>query len=158
MDKPNLVKILIEDKIPDEIRSFLPVICNIELDEELEKENIKALLEAIELINEKLHLNRLVPIIIGKSPFKITLKSGTFIYAMKTNVINSFAENFIFFDFNNMRKLPFPIKVAYILEEFVHAIMNVSEELLTAKIVNLLYPAVSITPAGRYEVYVRHKL
>ncbi len=140
----------ISAKIPDDTRCFLPISsANLLL---AMNDSVNALLEAIDIVTGKVKLNQRVHIIIGTSPFTIALSNGVFSYSTQTQTIHANVENFIFLDFNKINQHPHQLKVACILEELVHALMNVKDENLVSRIVQCLYPHISLNGKGQYVV------
>ncbi len=83
------------------------------------------------------------------SPFMLNSPTGFLTYEAKEDVINAFLNNIIFIDCNKLMRYNFPLQVACILEELVHALMNVEDEDLVTNIVGLLYSGVKIKD-GKY--------
>jgi hypothetical protein len=57
----------------------------------------------------------------------------------------------IYLDINKINLYPPALQVAFILEEFVHGILNVADETLAGKIVEYLYPQIQFID-GRYSI------
>jgi len=111
---------------------------------------LSALKQALEIIEPNVRINKKYSIFIGKSPFKITVPpdGGHIIYSPseKENEYIAFVyDDNIFIDYSQLSIYPFQVQVALILEEFVHALMNVKHETLVKKIVcYLVYPNVGL--------------
>ncbi len=102
-------------------------------------------------------IRRPITIVFGKSPFNISLTSGDLSYHPRIDVINACIENFVFIDCAKILPMPLEIQIATILEELVHAIMNVSDERLTSQIVALIYDGVHLVQ-GKYDVAKREEV
>ena len=96
---------------------------------------------------------KLLNIIIGISPFDIHLKSGKLNFELNPDTIGCTFNGLIFLDCKKISSFQqHPIQVACILEEFIHALMNVSDEALVSRIVVSLYGQVVLDNKGRYSV------
>ncbi|MBU1298413.1 MAG: hypothetical protein KKG06_00650 [Bacteroidetes bacterium] len=141
----------IEEGIPQSIRPFiaidalpLPRACST---------IIEAFWQAttcIERAIDKRVRNR-INVIFAKAPFTLNLTNGQLVYTPNNEVINVCFEHIVFLDCEKMSNFKFPIQVACILEELVHAFMNISDEPLVTKLVGLLYEGVRIAD-GKYHV------
>lgn len=108
-----------------------------------------SLLRAIAIFSSQCNLRCPVNIVIGTNPIQIPLATGVFTYEMSPGVIGLALENIILIDVNAIHPLQQKIQVAVFLEEMVHAIMGVSNELTTSRIVAALYDGVKIID-GQY--------
>lgn len=124
---------------------------------ETHTETIKALIKAIELICKKTKIDKKYHVIISKSPFTVPLSGGKLIYEAKPETINATIDHIIFLDLEKLYNHKYQIKVACILEEFVHAVMNVQDECLTSQIVSFLYPEIQLNHLGQYETRENHE-
>jgi len=137
-------------KIPDEARCFLPVSStNLPIET---NDSVSALIEAIAVITSKIKLSQRAHIIIGTTPFTVALSNGVLSYATQVQTIHANVENFIFLDFNKINLHLHQLKVACILEELVYTLMNVKDENLVSRIVQFLYPHISLNEKGQYVV------
>ena len=140
----------IKESIPESLRPFirisqsslspacLPVIC--------------ALSEASKIIENIMFTPKCVDLIFGSTNFTVNMAtSGKFIYTISGDVINAYFKDMIFIDCDKMLKYPPQIQIVCILEEFVHAFLNVANENLAIGIVALLYDKVKIEN-GQYFV------
>lgn len=110
---------------------------------------IQAFWEAVRVFSPAARLSSPAQVILATRPFRITLGSGTLEYHPKDEVINAAIEHFVFLDVGRLLQLRHELRVACIVEEFVHALMHVSDERLTSMIVAHLYPGVVLVD-GRY--------
>jgi len=99
---------------------------------------------AIKIFAPKIQLVRPMQTIISTSPFEFELNHCSFTVTTNKSVINMVAENLVFLDVVKTMRYPGAIRVAVILEEFVHAYMNVTDEDLTKRIVTNFYDAVTL--------------
>jgi len=138
----------VSNKIPERLKGFINICAD---QSSLSQPEISdALIEALSIIDQKLCLSQKCNIFISESPFTIPLESGTIIYQLKPDGIGSTFENLIFLDVGKLSGCKYEGKVVCILEEFVHCLMQVRDEILTSQIVSLLYPKVSSSPDGTY--------
>ena len=72
----------------------------------------------------------------------------------KENVINFVAGDYVFIDASKIYSLPEELQIVSIIEELVHAYMNVANEDLTKLIVCDIYDRVSFVD-GRYVIVSR---
>ena len=140
----------INNKIPEEARHYLPV-SSIELPDTC-SESVNALIEAINIISSKIDLNRKVHLVIAKSPFKIPFNSGELSFVSKEETYHAAIENFVFLDFEKLSFVPYPLKVACVLEELAHALMNIADEVLVPQVVALMYPGIALNEQGQYVI------
>jgi len=111
---------------------------------------IEAFWLAARRINKVTRIRRPIFVYFGKAPFILDLSLGELRYTPKSDeLINAYVEETIFLDCEKMMRYPFPIQVACILEEFVHAIMSVEDEGLVTQVVGWLYEDIVIVD-GRY--------
>jgi len=133
---------MIEDKISDinpELNAFLQVHCE---GIPIESPVIDALIEAIKIINSKIRIDKKYHVLLGRSPFQIPTV-GTLTYNMEPCTVGIVIEHFIFIDYSMLIPSPPYERIAIILEELVHALMNVTVHPLAPHIVCLLYPCVT---------------
>ena len=137
--------------IPDDWKPFVKVLVA-PLPRDFEP-ILAASQHTIDALNGKVRIRRPVHVLFAKAPFKINLGNGVLTYVpKKQEIINVHIEDLlIFLDCEKMIKLPMQLQVACILEEFVHTLMNVSDESLVSSIVALLYGEVRIVD-GRYQI------
>lgn len=137
------------DAVPASLRAYvhvasipLPGVCIGLLD---------AFRTAMSSLENKVRVVRPLEVIVAKAPFNIVLGNGTLTYTPKTkDVINVHIDDrIILLDAEKMLPLPKALQVACILEEFAHAIMNISDEGLVSDVVALLYHGVVIVD-GKY--------
>jgi hypothetical protein len=138
--------------LPEPIRYFL-AIGTCRMPRSLEPV-IKAFWAAANIINSVTHTKRRIHVLFGQAPFVINLKTGELRYTPNGEVIHATIEDFIFLDCIKTHHLPFQIQVACILEEFVHALMQISDENLTTQIVAWLYDGVRIVD-GKYSPVIK---
>ena len=100
---------------------------------------INSFLEAIELFAPNINFNKTVQIIIGSSVFDVRLSNSTLKLEVKPEVVNLYVESMIFIDVCKMLNYGREQQIVAVLEEFVHAFMNVKNEELAAKIVCDIY-------------------
>jgi len=99
---------------------------------------------AIATMSGKVEVDRNLVVVLAKAPFQINLDNGTLTYTPNSeDVINVHVGGLlILLDCEKMMQHGFQLQVACILEEFVHALMHVSDEELVSEIVALLYDGV----------------
>jgi hypothetical protein len=110
---------------------------------------VESFWEAVRVFAPAARLSCPAQIIIAARPFRITLGSGVLEYHPRHETINATVEHFVFLDVARLMPLQKHLQVACILEEFVHALMHVSDEGLTSLIVTHLYHGVVLVH-GRY--------
>lgn len=110
---------------------------------------VQAFWEAVHVFAPAARLSSPAQVILATRPFRITLGSGTLEYHPKDETINAAIEHLVFLDVGRLLPLAHELRVACIVEEFVHALMHVSDERLTSIIVAHLYPGVVLVD-GRY--------
>lgn len=137
--------------IPPKFRQFL-VIAHYDLPPEFSSIPL-AIKEALETIGPNIRINKKYKIFVGKFPFKIPVPpdNGYFIFSASDEYVCAVFDDYIFLDYSQISIYPFPVQVAHILEEFVHALMNVTDEVLAKSIVRyFLYPRIDIVD-GKYQ-------
>lgn len=135
--------------IPDKFRQFL-VIAHYDLPPQFNSISF-ATKEALVAIEPHIRINKKYKIFIGKSPFEIPTNPGMMIFHLPEEFVCSVFDDYIFLDYSQIAIYPFPEQVAHILEEFVHALMNVVDEVFVKNIVRyLLYPRIDIVD-GKYQ-------
>jgi hypothetical protein len=107
--------------------------------------------EALTAIDGRININKKYTIILDKSPFELSV-CGTNELTCKTDndTICLVVGDMIFLDYLKLSSRPPQEKIAIILEELVHAVMNVADETLVKEIVCLLYPQASHNKARGY--------
>lgn len=105
---------------------------------------IEAFWEAVRHFAPAVRKGRIAHVVFGEAPFHLSMPSGTLSFSPPPQVINAAIEHLIFLDIRKMLPLPRGLQVACIVEEFVHAIMHVSDERITSHVVALLYPGISV--------------
>jgi len=111
---------------------------------------VEAFWLAASKIEKVMWMRRQVHVVFALPPFKLNLSNGTLTYTPHHNeLINVHVEDIIFLNYEKMLTFKFQIQVACILEELVHVLMNISDESLVSKIVELLYDAVKVVD-GKY--------
>ena len=105
---------------------------------------IESLWEAIDIFAPKIKLGKPVHVLLATSPFKVDKENFAMSFESKGDVINFVVESFIFLDAIKMFGYPKELQIASIIEEFVHAFMNVSDEELVKFIVRDIYPKISV--------------
>lgn len=98
------------------------------------KELLEAFKIAIKCIENKIRVTSPLEVVIAKAPFKIQLGIGALCYTPKSsNIINVCINNMlVLLDAEKMFRYKIEIKTACILEEFVHALMNIKDEQLVS--------------------------
>lgn len=88
-------------------------------------------------------------VFIGTSPFEITLTTGRLRYDRNGDTIANSLDDFIFIDVGCLLPLSHNLRVACIVEEFVHGYMNIEDEYLTSVVVANIWTGVRLEE-GRY--------
>jgi len=112
---------------------------------------VEALWQAVRLVAPAIRFVQPVHVLLSRAPFEVPLSNGTLMFNPRPGVINVAMENIIFLDVLKIIQYPREIQIATIVEEFVHALMHVTDEELTSHIVALLYPGVRVVN-GQYTV------
>lgn len=105
---------------------------------------IESLWIAIKLFASISRLSTKCKIILGKSPFIVELGANGKLTFTSDDAINIAIENLIFIDVKKLLPLKPRIRVATIIEEFVHALMDVEDERLTSNIVALIHKEIKV--------------
>jgi len=145
-------------RIPEDIRPFFCIkYCR---GTKLGQQTLDALVEAILIFGKQVDISKKCTVFIGNSPFRFNIEPcGSFTYEQKPEFMASAIEyNIIFLDFHILSSVSSEVCIASILEEFVHAFLNIPGHPLANHIVCLLYPAVTINDRGEYQVCSRHTL
>ena len=141
----------IEQGIPESIRPFLAIDA-VPIPRSSHS-IIEAFWEATKRIEKIIRIRRRTNIILAKAPFIVNLSIGQLVYTPKNkDVINVHVEDIIFLDIEKMLPYRFQIQVACILEEFAHALMNVSDEAVVMHVVALIYDGVRVINGKYYAV------
>lgn len=139
-------------KIPENIRPFFRLkYC---IGTKLDRQTLDALVKAILIFSSHVNVSKKCTIFIGNSFFRFNIEPcGSFSYKQKqefmATTIND--HNIIFLNFHILSQVSPEVCIASILEEFVHAFMDVPEHPLANHIVLLLYPEVTINSRGEYQ-------
>lgn len=144
----------IKGGIPENMRPFISIESNAL--PEYQTINLKSFWKACEIISKHIEFNKVVTVIIGNSKFELDFNSGFIQYIQKQKVIHvTLLKSLIYLNFEKMpidpNKMQYKIRVAIILEELIHAFMNVTDEDLTHKIVVLMYDKIKYI-AGKFEI------
>lgn len=107
--------------------------------------------KAAQAISRVIRIPKRVNVLIGDSPFEVELANGSFVYTMHAGVVNTTFNDMIFLDCQRMLRYPKIIRVACILEEFVHSFLNISNEDIASHVVCQIYPSVSYS-GGKYRI------
>ena len=140
--------------IPDKFKGFL-VIARFDVPDESISVAF-AINKALETIESYVRINKLYKIFVGTFPFKIPVPpdNGNFIFTpsdQPNDYVCAVYDNYIFVDYSQVLIYSPPVQVAHILEEFVHALMNVADEVFAKNIVcHLLRPHIDLDEQGRY--------
>jgi hypothetical protein len=95
------------------------------------------------------HPKRLVAIF-GEHPFMTNVGNGILTFSKVPDAVNAYVEGFAFFDIPRMLNYAPKLIVATILEELVHCMMNVRDEVLVKHMVAAMYPGVGVIQDGCY--------
>jgi len=156
---------IIQSGIPENIKSFIRVESNPLPEPQII--NIKAFWEACNIISKYVEITKVITVIIGTSKFIIDFNGGNLEYIQKPSAIHTtMFKSLIFLNFEKMPINPsqmlFENRVASILEEFVHALMNINNEDLAHRIVALIYEKVEyidgkIIPTSNHSIQPTEK-
>jgi hypothetical protein len=106
---------------------------------------IQAFWAAVSAILPSIRLTNPVHVIFAKSPFSIDLGNSNFTFTINGDTVNMHMDNFVFIDVVKTSAYTRNLQVAAILEELVHAMMNIPDEVLVKHVVARLYPGVGLT-------------
>lgn len=138
----------IQNGLPEPIRPFLSVEA-VPLPESF-RPLVEALWKAAEKIAATVRLRKRVIVVISASPWNVEFPSvGRLTLTPLGDAIHLTVEDIIFIDANKMQSYDSAYKQVSILEELVHAFMNVSDEQLVKQIVCELYKEFEFT-GGQY--------
>jgi hypothetical protein len=111
---------------------------------------VEALWTAAQKISTSIRLRKRINVVLAKSPFVLTLSTvGQLTFIPLGDAVHVTVEDMIFIDCEKMMRYEFPYQVVSVLEEFVHAFMNVTDEELVKQIVCMLYPDFEFS-GGKY--------
>jgi hypothetical protein len=140
-------------KIPQNVRPFFRLkYCS---GTKLGQKALDALIKAILIFSGHVNVSKKCTIFIGNSPFHFDIRScGSFSYEQNPEVMATtiLEHNIVFLDFQILSRVSPEVCVASILEEFVHAFLDVPGHPLANHIVCLLYPEVTIDDRNEYQV------
>ena len=140
----------IQNGLPDEIRPFLSVEAA-PLPESF-RPLVEALWRAAGKIAPAIRLCKRVVIVITSSPWNVEFPNiGRLTLTPIGDAVHLTVEDIIFIDANKMQPYDPSYKEVSILEELVHAFMNVSDEALVKQIVCELYNEFEFT-GGQYRL------
>lgn len=137
----------IYEQIPIEIRPFFKIGMA-----EIPKEHIGLLdniASAVKTISQFAHLNKTVTMLIGSSPFELSIPSLRLSAQILEPALHVTLEGFVFLDLNSLLKVSPPLQRACVLEELAHSLMNVKDEHLVSVMVAEMLPDVRYQN-GRY--------
>ena len=103
---------------------------------------VEAFWEAARKIHPALRIPKRVVVVFATTPFRLTLSNGELSFALSAGVVNACVEDMIFLDCNQIRSYDFSVQVASILEELVHVLMNIGDEVLVKRVVANLYDGI----------------
>lgn len=113
---------------PKVLRSAMPVV--------------RSLHSAISIIASISKPTKKCVVIIGRSPFQVDVGIGDLQFTSAARTVNGYVENLIFIDVEKTSALAESVRVATILEEFVHVLMNISDEDAVSRVVAAIYPGI----------------
>lgn len=142
----------IKNMIPIEYQPFFKIISK-PLISDAEKV-ADSFIKAIKIFAPNVRLVIPHVVFIGWTPFKCEIDAFEMEFRPKENVINFVAGDYVFIDASKIYSLPAELQIASIIEELVHAYMNVANEDLTKLIVCDIYDRVSFVD-GRYVIVSR---
>ena len=116
-----------------------------------ERSAVEALVSAIEIITARTFQNRVIRICIGQSPYLLRMAGSTLRLSHDADVTHSYLNDLIFLDFAKIQALSYEVKVATILEELAHCVMNIKDESFVRQVVVQLYPRVRLDALARYQ-------
>ncbi len=135
--------------IPAEFRSFFQVA---KVNPDLATlPIIESFWTAVALFGRVSRLSRPCKIILDTSPFSVNIGPGVLSFAANDDIYGQAIENLVFIDLKKLTGFSPKIQIATIMEEFVHALMDVKDEDLASKIVVNIYPKINYI-TGRYVV------
>lgn len=134
----------ITKRLEPSIRNFFLIDCI-----PIPREVSDSLVEAIQMFARQCHLRTPVSITIAANPIEINIGPHTLTMKLGKGTIGLTVLHNIFFDINELIKLHKNIQIACFLEEFVHGVMAVNDELTTSHVVAALYGGVKIVN-GQY--------
>jgi len=113
---------------------------------------------AVGAILPSVRLTTPVHVIFATSPFDLNLGNCRFTFTFNEAAVNMHMDNFIFIDVVKTAAYPRNLQVASILEELVHAMMNISDEILVKHVVANLFPGVRLVNGpGNEPAYTNHE-
>lgn len=137
----------IEAGIPEKLRLFFQITSpNLHM---IAKPAIESLWYAISAFSKVSRMRKTCAIIIGTQPFSVPIGSGILSFNPFADTIHVAIENIIFLNIDKLLNFPKNIQIATIIEEFVHALMDVKDEDLTSHIVSHIYPQANLIN-GKY--------
>ena len=110
---------------------------------------IKSFWHATRLISAVLDFRYVVRVFIGVDPFTLNIQRQVMKLELSPETIAVNLHNFIFLDCNKLIGIEDPSRTAAILEEFVHAFMNVKDEDITSRFVAILFDEIQFIN-GKY--------
>lgn len=139
-----------EYAIPAHLRNLLVIACcNVPSQHQ---EVAHALKEAISIIDAHVRVTKRYTIFIGTSPFKYHDGEGGIVFHLPKELTCCVVDDYIYLDLLRLAPYHYSVKVAMVLEELVHALMNVTDEIFVKEIVCHLFPSVYLTKKGHYWV------
>lgn len=108
----------------------------------LYQECLDDIIYAIQLITNHAHINKPICIFISGQSQTLHSQSLTYSYHIAEPAIHMYLENFIFFNLEKVLNIPKPLRIASYLEELVHVIMNIKNEVTVNYLVSIIYPEV----------------
>lgn len=132
-----------------EFQSFFQIVkMNTEL---ITWQIVESFWAAVDLCGRVLFLSRPCKIILDTSPFGVNVGNGILAFTPNDNVYGLAVSNLVFIDLKKFACLSQNLQIAIILEEFVHAMMDVKDENLASEIVANIYPNIKYIN-GKYVV------
>ena len=98
--------------------------------------------KAVAAILPSVRLTMPVTVVFGNIPFQVPAQGAHLVLTPTGDSINMQIENLVFLDVIKMSQYPANIQVAAVLEELVHAMMNIPDEVLVKHVVAHLFPGV----------------
>jgi hypothetical protein len=112
---------------------------------------VQAFWEAANALIPACRFSHCVHVLFAFAPFRVPMASGLLSFEPASGVLNACVEHLIFVNCDDMLSIvTHQVRVACILEEFVHGLFHVSDETLTKMIVAYLYHGIRLNDQHQY--------
>src|SRR6266487_3108410 len=101
---------------------------------------VTAFHSATRLIATAVNIPKFLSVFVGTTPFEFQMGHHKLIFQQSSTVFGTHLDGYIFLNFSRLNRYSLKTMTGGILEEFVHALMNIKDESLVRTVVGFLLP------------------